>query len=264
MIVPINGGGVCASRAIPSVRHICFGVVNSLPPSPSIRSASFGPLHSLSPLGLAIRIHRCSTQTTLTPSFYENKTTTAIAETNKQKRRVRQAIFIHDAFDAPGKFTVRRIRIFPGFKIFFISTEVHNSCFVDLRCFFFFLLDVYHLCRGRLQMLLLWELLFTECSRAWRRDVVLALTAILLCRSAEGTCSSNWRKRKKSSRLALGYFGFLSRASLWLRLDDCSLEAIGEFLYSEHYAVKPKNVIYAEDIYLLYAFLYKDKHYVCL
>lgn len=137
---------------------------------------------------------------------------------------------------------------------------------VLLTCdvFFFFLLDVYHLCRGRLQMLLLWELLFTECSRAWRRDVVLALTAILLCRSAEGTCSSNWRKRKKSSRLALGYFGFLSRASLWLRLDDCSLEAIGEFLYSEHYAVKPKNVIYAEDIYLLYAFLYKDKHYVCL
>lgn len=137
MIVPINGGGVCASRAIPSVRHICFGVVNSLPPSPSIRSASFGPLHSLSPLGLAIRIHRCSTQTTLTPSFYENKTTTAIAETNKQKRRVRQAIFIHDTFDAPGKFTVRRIRIFPGLKIFFISTEVHNSCFADLRCFFF-------------------------------------------------------------------------------------------------------------------------------
>lgn len=151
---------------------------------------------------------------------------------------------------------------FQALRFFFISTEVHNSCFVDLRCFF--LLDVYHLCRGRLQMLLLWELLFTECSRAWRRDVVLALTAILLCRSAEGTCSSNWRKRKKSSRLALGYFGFLSRASLWLRLDDCSLEAIGEFLYSEHYAVKPKNVIYAEDIYLLYAFLYKDKHYVCL
>lgn len=121
MIVPINGGGVCASRAIPSVRHICFGVVNSLPPPPpsSIRSPPFGPLHSLSPLVLAIRIHRCSTQTTLTPSFYENKTTTAIAETNKQKRRVRQAIFIHDAFDAPGKFTVRRIRIFPGFKIFF-------------------------------------------------------------------------------------------------------------------------------------------------
>lgn len=147
MIVPINGGGVCASRAIPSVRHICFGVVNSLPPSPSIRSASFGPLHSLSPLGLAIRIHRCSAQTTLTPSLLSPK------QTNK-KKRVRQEIFIHDAFDAPGKFTVRRIRIFPGFKIFFISTEVHNSCFVDLRCFFF-LLDVYHLCRGRLQMLLL-------------------------------------------------------------------------------------------------------------
>lgn len=109
------------------------------PPPSSIRSPPFGPLHSLSPLGLAIRIHRCSTQTTLTPSFYENKTTTAIAETNEQKRRVRQAIFIHDAFDAPGKFTVRRIRIFPGFKIFFLFLR-RFTIPVLLTCdvFFFF------------------------------------------------------------------------------------------------------------------------------
>lgn len=67
-----------------------------------------------------------------------------------------------------------------------------------------------------------------------------------------------------SSHLALVNFGLVSLASLWLRLNEWSLEAIREFLYSEHDAVKPKNVIYAEDIYLLYAFLYKDKHYVCL
>lgn len=147
MIVPINGGGVCASRAIPSVRHICFGVVNSLPPSPSIRSASFGPLHSLSPLGLAIRIHRCSAQTTLTPSLLSPK------QTNKKNVFAKRSLYtMHLMHPASSRYVGSEF--FQALRFFFIFTKVHNSCFVDLRCFFF-LLDVYHLCRGRLQMLLL-------------------------------------------------------------------------------------------------------------
>lgn len=112
------------------------------PPPSSIRSPPFGPLHSLSPLGLAIRIHRCSTQTTLTPSFYENKTTTAIAETNKKKKKdvfaKRSLYTMHLMHPASSRYVgsefFQALRFFLFLRRFTIPVLLTCDVFFFVRC----------------------------------------------------------------------------------------------------------------------------------